>query len=776
MKKIMKKSGRALIALMLITSLIGIISFPVEAAPDPATKMGIDISENTEIGGQFNATIWLYCNNSIDSWYIGTLNWTQGVMNNTPDPGWGGYKGNGTVISPYWDQTIGGIPAYTNGTTDNTTGGNITVIQGSSPTGGISLTNTTACNVSFVALEVGTYDITILNIGIADDPGAFDGGLNELTSWYNASVTFYPQNPTLTATVWNHTAINLTFTPGNGGDNVTVCGKTGSYPNSPSDNMIYNGSNGSFNWSSLNPCTTYYFSAWSWNETQGLHSLTNATDTGMTTCYTNFTFAGENPTNSSTTANCTYDITVNVTISNALGPPFQYWINCSDGSSTSGTSVVNQSISVAMNGLNHNTSYSWEVTASKDGDTHNVVYYFTTGLGGGTAPTATADSPTNGAKSQPVTPTNFSATVADADGDPVNVTFLWSDGTQIGTTNMTYPGNQTTVSHTGTLNYGTTYSWYMLANDTSGCGQSTRYPSSGFYTFQTDQLTVNITKEWEVLANNTIHVWINTTNLGEANLTNVIINDTYDTNTAFAYSVPANDSGDTGQWTIPFLNITEYAGHWYNISVYLTLASQLANGTSIQNTVNATFNGTEYNSTNFADPPTLCMYVSKVGNETALTYNMTQFNFTINITNCGDFYLNWVQVNETYDTNFTYESSNITPATGNTTFNITQIAPGAVAQLWINVDINATLGYLENQSYHYNNITVDSNETDPVVFKNVSWITGVRTEAVRIHYVAALTNVGTIGDRVIAILGVLLIIGAIMLIVFVVRRSYSGGE
>jgi len=766
MKNKMKKSGRLLIALMLITSVFSVFISPVQAVPDPATRMGMDISENTEIGGQFNATVWLYCNDSIDSWYINLINWTAGAMNATPDPGWGGYKGNGTIIPSDWSLSIGGVPSYTNGSVHNDTG-NITVIQGYTSGAAYSLVNKTACSISFVGLDVGTHDIVIMG------PGAFDGGPDELSSWYNASVTIYAQNPTLTATVWNHTAINLTFTPGEGGDNVTVCGKAGSYPNSPSDNMIYNGSNGSYNWSSLNPCTTYYFSAWSWNETEGTHSLTNATDTGMTSCYTNFTFAGENPTNSSTTANCTYDITVNVTIKNSLGPPFQYWINCSDGSSTSGTSVVNQSISVAMNGLNHNTSYSWDVTTSKDGDTHVETYYFTTGQGGGTAPTATADSPTNGAVSQPVTPTNFSATVADVDGDPVNVTFLWNDGTQIGTTNMTYPGNQTTVSHIGPLNYGTTYRWYMLVNDTSGCGQSTRYPSSGFYSFQTDVVSVNLTKEWEVLANNTIHVWINATNLGEANLTNVIVNDSYDTNTAFAYSVPANDSGDIGSWTIPFLNMTGYANDSFYISVYLTLANQIANGTSIQNTVNATFNGIEYNETNFANPPTMCLYATKEGNETSLKYNMTKFNFTINITNCGDFYLNWVQVNETYDTNFTYNSSNITPDTGNLTFNITQIAPGSTAQLWILVDINGTL---ENQTYHYNNITIDSNETSPVIFKNVSWITGARTEAVRIHYVAALTNVGTIGDNVIAILGILLIIGAIMLIVYVVRKSYGGGE
>jgi len=771
MKRKMKNLGRILIAIMLATSVIGIFISPVQAAPDPATKMGISISENTEVGGQFNATVWLYCNNSIDSWWIHYINWTTGVgaFNCTPDPAWGGYKGNGTYIYSDWNLEVGGVPSYTNGSVDNNSG-SISIIQGYTSGAPYSLTNKTCCYIKFdvnATPHPGTYDIVITNAG------AYDGGPNELSSWYNASVTIHPQNPTLTATTYNHTAINLTFTPNNPDDNITLCGKTGSYPSSPSDNLLYNGSNGSYNWSSLNPCTTYYFSAWAWNETSGLHSLTNTTDTAMTSCYTNFTFAGENPTNQTTTVNCTYDITVNVTISNSLGPPFSYWINGSDGSTTSGTSMVNQSLSLAMNGLNHNTTYSWDVTASKDGDTHVETYYFTTGIGGGTAPTGSGFTPTNGASNQLVTPTNFSVTVADVDGDPVNVTFRWSDGTQIGTTNMTYPGNQTTVNHAGTLNYATTYQWYAQLNDTSGCGNTVRYPSSGFYSFTTQTVSINVTKEWQVLANNTIQVWINATNTGQANLTNVVINDTYNTNTVFVYSTPANDSGNAGNWTIPFLNITGYAGHWYNITLFLTLAGQLANGTSIQNTVIGRFNGTTYDTSNFDNPPTLCMYATKEGNETALKYNMTQFNFTINITNCGDFYLNWVQINETYDANFTYNSASITPNETNQTFNISQIAPGATSSLWILVDVS---GPLENQSYHYNNITIDSNETDPVIFQNKSWITGVRTEAVRVHYSAALTNVGTIGDRVIAILGILLIIGAILLIVYVVRRSYGGGE
>lgn len=771
MRRKMNKIGRTLIALMLFTSVLSAFSFNVAA--DPLTIMGMDVSENTEVGGQFNVTVWLYCNNAVDSWYIGLLNWTAGTINGIPDPGWGGYKGNGTIISPNWND-VGASPVYTNGTLNNDSG-NITVIQGYTPGAAWSTTNTTACNISFVGLTVGTHDIIIQEDAV-DSPGAFSGGPNVLETWSNCSVTIYPQNPsTLTATTYNHTAINLSFTPGEGGPNVTLCGKANSYPNSPSDNVIYNGSNVTYDWASLASCTTFYFSAWTWNETEQMHSLTNVTDTAMTTCYTNFTFAGENPTNSSTTANCTYDITVNVTVSNSLGPPFNYWINGSNGDTESGISMVNQSISLLMSNLNHNTTYSWEITAEKDGDAYNTVYYFTTGLGGGTAPTGNDPGPSTGVTNISVTSATFNVTVQDVDGDPVKSTFFWSNDTVIGTTNMIYPNNSTSVTYAGTLDYNTLYQWYMLLNDTSGCGDSTRLPGSGYYSFTTKTVVIDVTKEYQIHTNNTMEVWINVTNTGEANLTGVVINDTYDANTVFLGGYPAHDAGDEGQWTIPFLNSTGYENNTYDITLWLSLAGQLANGTEIQNTVNATFDGTEYCVTNFADPPMMCFFANKEGNETALKWNMTSFNFTIDITNCGDFYLNLVQVNETYASNFSYYSSSVSPNETNQTFNITQIAPGASSSMWIIVNIS---GVLENSTRVWNNITIDSNETSPVIYRNVSWVVGVKTESVRVCYISALTNVGTIGDQVLSILGILLIISAILLIVYVVKQStgLGGGE
>ena len=156
-------------------------------------------------------------------------------------------------------------------------------------------------------------------------------------------------------------------------------------------------------------------------------------------------------------------------------------------------------------------------------------------------------------------------------------------------------------------------------------------------------------------------------------------------------------------------------------------------------------------------------------------WNSTSFNFTINVTNCGDFWLNLVQVNETYHANLSYSSSNITPSNLNQTFNITQIAPGITTSFYIIMNVS---GPLDNSTRIWNNITIDSNETDPLVFENTSWMVGVQTEAVRIRYTAELTNMATIGDRVLGILGVLLIIGSIFLIVLIVRRSglLGGGE
>jgi hypothetical protein len=77
-----------------------------------------------------------------------------------------------------------------------------------------------------------------------------------------------PLQPTsLSATTYNETQINLTWTKGTGANNTVIVRKTQSYPTSITDGIIcYNGSSTSFEDTGLDAGRTYYYRAWSYSE------------------------------------------------------------------------------------------------------------------------------------------------------------------------------------------------------------------------------------------------------------------------------------------------------------------------------------------------------------------------------------------------------------------------------------------------------------------------------------------------------------------------------
>jgi len=593
--------------------------------------------------------------------------------------------------------------------------------------------------------------------------------------WTNCTVMIYPQQPAaFSATTWNHTAINLTWTLNNVSDAVTLCGKTGSYPTGPTDSVLYNGTNLLYDHTDLDNCTTYYYRAWSYNESSGWHSMNYRSATATTSCYTNISLLGANPANDSSIANCTYSQTVNVTVRNSKGKTCLYWINASNGQSTSG-SVLNNSISLSLTSLSHNTTYWWNVTVSEQGTTDSTGghYHFMTGEGGGSAPAGSNAYP-NGLTGIPISPIDFAATGTDADGDPMDISFFFSDGTFIGNHNMTYSGNTANVSWATALTANTTYRWYALLNDTSGCGQSTRYPSSGYFSFTTEEALVVVTKEWMVHSNNTIQFWINVTNNGETDLTDGYINETwqYDNLTLTGANWTANGS-DSGMYNITWLNQTNST----YLTMFFSLRTPLMNGTSLSDTATVYFNDTALNSNTPTNLPTMCFYATKETNESVIYWNTSDVNFTISVINCGDFYMNWTQINETYHPNLTYWESDVIPNATDETFNITsQIGPGETSEIWIKM--NLTDGEPVNGTNIWNNITVGCNDSSSDITVSMYMPVGATTEFIRITYDAQLTEVVGFGNSVLTILGILLIIGSIFLIVLLINRGglFGGGE
>jgi len=759
-----KKNVVMLITLLFMVSITSTVigTIPITKADnyqpqDASTEIGLYFNQTyLEVGDDFNMTCYLNPGGeTVTAWYVWNLTYnyeTLGMVNAT-----------GQWIFGFWDTGFDD-----SGSWDNTTG-NISGPQ-SFDVGGTS-DNHTAFVSNFTANTPGKLYLNFSADGIYSSTGVqiSDAGGAVTNHTVNATIMIYPQDATIfTATTWNHTAINLSWTQNPQNDNVTICGKAGSYPSGPADSVLYNGSNLTYNHTSLNNCTTYFYRAWSYNETSGLHSYEYDSATATTSCYTNISFAGINPTNNTKITNCTYSQTVNVTILNSQGRTCLYWINASDGSTASGT-VANSSVSLALSSLSHNTTYWWNVTASEQGGTQDSTqahYHFRTGEGGGSSPVGSAPYP-NGITDVPISPLNFAATVTDADGDPTNVSFFLSDGTFLGNHNMTYSGNTANVTYTTALAYNTTYQWYALLNDTGGCGTSTRYPSSGYLSFITQNQIVTLTKEWAVYSNNTLQMWINTTNVGEADLTNGYINETWDYD--YLTLVGANwtaDGTDAGRYNITTLNQGDTA--W--LTMFFSLRTPAPNGTSFSDTAKVIFNGTTLNTFTPTTLPTICYYATKEMN-TSIKWNTTSVTFWVNITNCGDFYLNFTRLNESYPVNLTYDYSNYAPNATNETFNITQIAPGATNTTLIRM--NKTSGDWINGTRIWNNITIHSNQTTGDTAFNNSWYVGARTTQLRVIYNTIYYDVLGTSNSVFQIIGIALIIGALLgvIMVFYIKQK-----
>ena len=628
--------------------------------------------------------------------------------------------------------------------------------------------NVTGARINFTAISCGTvyFNMTGASTKMYDSLGsAWPGVL-----WHNTTVNIHPADPaSLVATRYNYTGINLTFTPGAGGSNTTVCGKTGSYPTDPTDGVIYNGSGNFYNWSGRTPCTKYWFRAWTWNETEQLHSVTYQQDYATTQCHTNFTFSGEIPVDASTTADGTYSIPVNVTVTNSAGNTFSVWINTTNGDSKHyGPGLTNGSSGFTMTGLAHNTLYYWNVTAyDAFGDVAYDNYTFTTGTGGGSAPSPpVTPNPANHAPSIPINIGLFSVVVSDPDGDAINTTFKWINGTVIGYDDTTASGGTASITPTLNLDYDTTYRWYAIASD----GILTK--QSATWDFTTDEISVAMTKEWTAYENNSVKVWLNITNNGQTNLTSVIITETYDTNLEFVSSNPTNDSGLDNRWTIPYLNMTGHPGHWYNITLWLNLTGALTNGDTIGNSVKSSVLGVD-NTTVVAtgDKLTVGLTVTKEANETYWDANNT-YTYWINVTNTGDFTLYNVWINETYDADCTYVSNSSVPVANtnvsNNSWMWTNLTPGGTIK--VTVVVNATGS---NSSLVSNVVDVETRGGVTAQATLNNYI-GVATTRLKITYttpLGALLSGSYTALLLIIVLGIVLAAVALMYVIIRIRKQ-----
>jgi hypothetical protein len=207
----MKKGNSILLIIaLLITCIIPILFvMPVSAAPSTIDGIGwSDATLEVEIGDSIAAKVWGNANEfSGYTMYNMTFRWDPNVVNISQIT-------NGDSVA--WGTFI-------NGTINNESGW-VKQIEGQVSGGGTVSGNYTLFNITFDGIIVGTTNITFVDTLGQDGCILYDNAANPIDGDYrNATIRVYPAEPvTFTATRYNYTDINLTFTPGAGGNTTVI--------------------------------------------------------------------------------------------------------------------------------------------------------------------------------------------------------------------------------------------------------------------------------------------------------------------------------------------------------------------------------------------------------------------------------------------------------------------------------------------------------------------------------------------------------------------------
>jgi hypothetical protein len=189
-------------------------------------------------------------------------------------------------------------------------------------------------------------------------------------------------------------------------------------------------------------------------------------------------FGSPTPSNGSTGQPLSFSWSI--PINDPEGDLFSWWIQCSNGQSSTGVSAANGTKTVSLSGLAYGTTYKVWVNAtdpSGSGVYTRRWYTFTTETN--YPPTYGSPSPANGSTGQPLN-LSWNIPINDPDGD----TFSWWIQCSNGQTNSgTGATNGTKSLSISGLAYFTTYKVWVNATDPSGSGLYMRK----WYTFTTQQ-------------------------------------------------------------------------------------------------------------------------------------------------------------------------------------------------------------------------------------------------------------------------------------------------
>ncbi|NIA11512.1 MAG: hypothetical protein GWP10_17780 [Nitrospiraceae bacterium] len=212
------------------------------------------------------------------------------------------------------------------------------------------------------------------------------------TTWTNATYTFTsrgafePAAPSnFVSSAYNCTSIALNWTRGANADKTVIVMSTTGYPTSPSDGTeVYNDTDNN-TWvfiDNLASNTTYYFSAWGWNNTDSVFSSGYATTTDTTYKPPNQPY-NLIPANGTTGVSLTPELLWNCTDPyNTSNLTYDVYLDTSNPP-TQKVRTNTTDLHYYTGGLSANTVYYWKVVAWNDYDGKNTsdIYHFTTAAG-----------------------------------------------------------------------------------------------------------------------------------------------------------------------------------------------------------------------------------------------------------------------------------------------------------------------------------------------------------------------------------------------------------
>ncbi|RJQ21527.1 DUF11 domain-containing protein, partial [Candidatus Woesearchaeota archaeon] len=186
-------------------------------------------------------------------------------------------------------------------------------------------------------------------------------------------------------------------------------------------------------------------------------------------------------------------------------------------------------------------------------------------------------------------------------------------------------------------------------------------------------------------------------NTGDDTAFNLTITENYPSGVSFATATPAPTLGNN-TWNLGTIaNGTETT-----INITVIVGPTVPNGTLLNNTATATFANSTGQSASVNDSELTTVLgiplitATKTDTPDPAT-NGTQLNYTITITNTGDEIAYNVTVVDGHDANVAFHNSSPAPTSGNNTFSLGNLTPGASTTVNITVNISSTFnGTLNN--------------------------------------------------------------------------------